>query len=306
MTLKLLRLITIIFMLMGYKAFSEEFFIPIKYDSLGNKISNSTHYIHCFTRGNTIFTIYEMKIYEQHPLFKVVIYGTDNKPYRDGTNLIVEVEKMLSLSDIFYMYGRYLITDIPATYYSFYKNYINNPAFRMEIKRLADFLDKSGAVYNKYDLSITFNDVLNERIKTVYYLNDMYKYYCGDFIKKYNNYRTYYKWKFQVGKKKFRYWISRGDIEIGEFVLSEGSLNEFQKFLDKKKINLKLSEHIKYESNEKEAGLIYVFDKIAVDFSSIYTYRELTNYFESGEKVKYYILDLKDFVIGKVENPWLY
>ena len=42
-------------------------------------------------------------------------------------------------------------------------------------------------------------------------------------------------------------------------------------------------------------------------WKTIYGYRILTNYFEGNKKTKYYILDLKDFVIGEVETPyWLY
>ena len=321
---KNLSLITIIFILMvysitGYKVFGEEFIIPIKYNYNGELLSNATHYIHSFSLGNNIYTYYRMKLYKNHPSFEGVVLTTYNEPYRDGTNFIVDVDTMISLRDIFYMRSDYvLIRDFPPIYYSFHENYLNNPSFRKEIKRLVDFLDRSGSIYDKYDLSITFNDVLNERIKAVYYLEDMYKYYKNsDFIKKWHeSYYGYYKWKFQVGKKKFRYGKITGNIKIGEIFLSESSLNEFQAFLDKKKINLKLSEHIKYEADDIESGIFYAFTKGKVrdgmgtfDFrwKTIYGYRILTNYFEGNKKTKYYILDLKDFVIGEVETPyWLY
>ena len=323
MTLKLLRLITIIFVLMvhaitGYKAFSEEFIIPIipvKY--YGGKLSYNathdvTHYIHSFSVGDTVFTRLEAKIYQKHWAYEYLI-SQGYKPYRDGTNLIINVSIGIDLSNIFDMYypihyNLYSYSSSLFFNYSFRENYINIPAFRTEIKRLADFLDGSGVVYSVYDLSKTFNSVLSYNIEAINYLQKFRKYYEESaFIQKIKNFEYYNerfdKWKFKVGKKKFKYYIRRGDVKTGEIYLSESGLNHFQEFLDKKKINLKLSEYIKHETTDMEAALIYC----GYSWNDLKSYQTLTNYFESGEKVKYYILDLKDFVIGKVETPyWLY
>ncbi len=289
-------LITSIFILTGYKIFCEEFIIPIKYDYNGKLLSNATHYIHSFTVGDTVFTQYKMKVYQNHYLYEYFVYSEGHKPYRDGTNLIVNVSSGAKLTDIFDMSRRQKIYFFET--YSFHENYINNPAFRMEIKRLADFLDRSGVVYSVRDYSITFNSILNDNAKAINYLQKMKKYYEeSSFIQTIRNYIPY-RWKFRVEKKKFRYPLTRGyssigNRETGQLFFTEEKLNEFQKFLDKKKINLKLLEHVKIEADNIEAALL----SQDIGWSTIESYQILTNYFESGKKVKYYILDLKNFII---------
>lgn len=289
-------LITSIFILTGYKIFCEEFIIPIKYGYNGKLLSNATHYIHSFTVGDTVFTQYKMKVYQNHYLYEYFVYSEGYKPYRDGTNLIVNVSSGAKLTDIFDMSERRKIYFFET--YFFHENYINNPAFRIEIKRLADFLDRSGVVYSVRDYSITFNSILNDNIEAINYLQKMKKYYEESyFIKTIHSYIPY-RWKFKVEKKKFRYPLTRGyssigNRETGQLFFTEEKLNEFQKFLDKKKINLKLLEHIKVEADNIEAALL----SQNISWGTIESYQILTNYFESGKKVKYYILDLKDFIV---------
>lgn len=305
---KNLSLITIIFILMvysitGYKVFGEEFIIPIKYDSDGKLFSNATHYIHSFSVGNTVFTQYKIKFHQSYKYFNAMLHSI-YKPYREGTNLFIDVSSAFDLRNVF-------STDlIPIRFYdliytySFFYNYINNPVFRTEIKRLANFLDRSGVVYSVYDLSETFNSVLSNNIEVINYLQKFRKYYEESaFIQKIKNFEYYYKWKFKVEKKKFKYDISIGDVKTGQIYLNKSELYHFQEFLDKKKINLKLSEYIKYETTDIEAALIHC----KYSWNNLKSYQELTNYFEGKWKTKYYILDLKDFVIGEVETPyWLY
>lgn len=318
MTLKLLRLITIIFMLTGYKAFCEEFIIPLRYNTSGELLSNGTHYIHSFSVGDTVFTQYKIKVYQSYEYFNAMLRN-GYKPYREGTNLFIDVSQGFDLRDVFSTRDTILVSfsGFLLTRYSFFYNYINIPAFRTEIKRLADFLDGSGVVYSVYDLSKTFNSVLSYNIEAINYLQKFRKYYEESaFIQKIKNFEYYNerfdKWKFKVGKKKFKYYIRRGDVKTGEIYLSESGLNHFQEFLDKKKINLKLSEYIKHETTDMEAALIYC----GYSWNDLKSYQTLTNYFErsikpksyiDSYKPKYYILDLKDFVIEKVETPyWLY
>lgn len=52
-------------------------------------------------------------------------------------------------------------------------------------------------------------------------------------------------------------------------------------------------EHIKVEADNIEAALL----SQNISWGTIESYQILTNYFESGKKVKYYILDLKDFIV---------
>ena len=227
--------------------------------------------------------------------------------------MFIDVSQGFDLRNVFSTRDTILVSfsGFLLTQYSFFYNYINNPAFRTEIKRLADFLDESGVVYSVYDLSKTFNSVLSYNIEAINYLQKFRKYYEESaFIQTRDNFQYYIegfdKWKFKVGKKKFKYYIRRGDVKTGQIYLSESGLNHFQWFLDKKKINLKLSEYIKHETTDMEAALIYC----GYSWNDLKSYQELTNYFErsinpknyiDSYKPKYYILDLKDFVIGKVD-----
>ena len=305
MTLKLLRLITIIFILMGYKVFCEEFIISLRYNTSGELLSNGTHYIHSFSVGDTVFTQYKIKVYQSYEYFNAMLHN-GYKPYREGTNLFIDVSQGFDLRDVFSTRDTISISfsGFLFTQYSFFYNYINNPTFRTEIKKLADFLDRSGVVYSVYDLSETFNSVLSNNIEVINYLQKFRKYYEESaFIQKIKNFEYYYKWKFKVEKKKFKYDISIGDVKTGQIYLNKSELYHFQEFLDKKKINLKLSEYIKYETTDIEAALIHC----KYSWNNLKSYQELTNYFEGKWKTKYYILDLKDFVIGEVETPyWLY
>ena len=331
MTLKLLRLITIIFMLMGYKAFSEEFIIPIipvKY--YGGKLSYNathdvTHYIHSFSVGDTVFTRLEAKIYQKHWAYEYLI-SQGYKPYRDGTNLIINVSIGIDLSNIFDMYypihyNLYSYSSSLFFNYSFRENYINIPAFRTEIKRLADFLDRSGVIYSIKDYSITFNSVLSNNIVMVNYLQKVRKHLEKSVFmqtlsnlvmtNKYwhvDNYST--KFKFQVGNRKFKYKLKFVNSETGGILLNKYELEQFQAFLDKKKINLKLSEHIKAEADDIEASVInyYMYRYHSVhtvyeyNLNTEYEYRHYKYYWqeyknEKGEEAKYCILQLKDFII---------
>lgn len=100
MTLKLLRLITIIFILTGYKAFSEEFIIPLRYNTSGELLSNGTHYIHSFSVGDTVFTQYKIKVYQSYEYFNAMLRN-GYKPYREGTNLFIDVSQGFDLRDVF-------------------------------------------------------------------------------------------------------------------------------------------------------------------------------------------------------------
>ena len=335
---KYLSLITIIFILMvysitGYKVFGEEFIIPIipiRYDEWElsyNATHDVTHYIHSFSVGDTVFTQLKAKIYQKHWAYGYLI-SQGYKPYRDGTNLIINVSIGIDLSKIFDMYypiyyNIYRYPSWEVFNYSFRENYINIPAFRTEIKRLADFLDRSGVIYSTTDYSITFNSVLSNNIIMVNYLQKVKKHLeksifmqtlsnLGIANKKwqwrFNNYTT--KFKFQVGKRKFKYELKFVNSETGGILLNKYELEQFQAFLDKKKINLKLSEHIKAEADDVEASVIKYYMYSYHGYTSLYEYNLNTEYEykhyayywqkyknERGEEAKYCILQLKDFII---------
>ena len=330
MTLKLLRLITIIFILMvytitGYKAFSEEFIIPIipvKYyggELSYNATHDVTHYIHSFSVGDTVFTRLEAKIYQKHWAYEYLI-SQGYKPYRDGTNLIINVSIGIDLSKIFDMYypihyNLYRYSSSLFFNYSFLENYINIPTFRTEIKRLADFLDRSGVIYSTKDYSITFNSVLSNNIVMVNYLQKVRKHLEKSVFmqtlanlgmtNKYWHDST--KFKFQVGNRKFKYKLKLKFVnsETGGILLNKYELEEFQAFLDKKKINLKLSEHIKAEADDIEASAIYYYyisGHYEYNLNNEYAYRYYKYYWQEyqnkrGEEAKYCILQLKDFIL---------
>lgn len=317
-------LITSIFILTGYKIFCEEFIIPIKYDYNGKLLSNATHYIHSFTVGDTVFTQYKMKVYQSHEFFNILLYNGYDKPYRDGTNLVINISAGVKLHDLFYLssIGIFVETPIILNRYSFYENYINNPSFRMEIKRLADFLDRSGVVYSVNDLSKTFNSALSNNITMINYLQKIQTYLEKSyFMQTISNldildgadFNT--KTKFKIQKKKFKYdFGGYCNSSTGGVLLSEYKLEQFQMFLDKKKINLKLSEYIKAEADDIEKVIISL-GYIDADLNSELEYKDIIGEFERLDELrkkgfreyKYYILDLKDFIIGKVETPyWLY
>ena len=75
-------------------------------------------------------------------------------------------------------------------------------------------------------------------------------------------------------------------------------------FLDKKKINLKLSEYIKAEADDIEKVIISL-GYIDADLNSELEYKDIIGEFERLDELrkkgfreyKYYILDLKNFII---------
>lgn len=322
---KYLSLITIIFILMvysitGYKVFGEEFIIPIKYNDKGELLSNDIQYIHSFSLGNSIYTYYEAKVSQTYSYYQQLIYN-GLKPYRDGTNFFIDISIGFDLYDLFDLrgYGMFVFyMGLPLNRYSFECNYTNSPTFRKQIKKLADYLDESGVVYSTMDYSKTFNSVLSNNIMIINYFQKIRTHlqkssFMQEFLdmeKLYFNTKT----KFKVGKKKFKYQLIRRNASTGRVVLSAGGLEAFQEFLDKKKINLKLSEYIKDETDDIETAIIDL-DLNIDDHCNQNAYDKLINKLNSLEKWrkegfgehKYYILDLKDFVIGEVKTPyWLY